>query len=137
MICVSIGRGRHRHMIAEHKHLAEQGAQLVELRLDYINGEVNIRRLIQPSGPARWSSPAGATATAASGPGTEDAAAHCCCARPSPKASSTSTSRRTSPARSRATASTKRIVSLHDFRKTPEHLDDLHNRHDARSTPTS
>jgi 3-dehydroquinate dehydratase/shikimate dehydrogenase len=25
MICVSIGRGRHRHVIAEHRHLAEQG----------------------------------------------------------------------------------------------------------------
>ncbi len=46
MICVSIGRGRHRHMIAEHQHLVEQGAQLVELRLDYIHGEVNIRRLL-------------------------------------------------------------------------------------------
>ena len=38
MICVSIGRGRHRHMIAEHRHLVEQGAKLVELRLDYISG---------------------------------------------------------------------------------------------------
>ncbi len=46
MICVSIGRGRHRHMIAEQRHLVEQGAQLIELRLDYINGPVNIRRLI-------------------------------------------------------------------------------------------
>src|SRR5512134_173198 len=46
MICVSIGRGRHRHMIAEHKHLVEQGAKLVELRLDYISGEVNIKRLL-------------------------------------------------------------------------------------------
>jgi hypothetical protein len=46
MICVSIGRGRHRHMIAEHKHLAEEGAKLVELRLDYIAGEVNLRRLL-------------------------------------------------------------------------------------------
>jgi len=46
MICVSIARGRHRHMIAEHRHLVEQGAKLVELRLDYINGEVNLRRLL-------------------------------------------------------------------------------------------
>ncbi len=46
MICVSIGRGRHKHVIAEHKHLVDRGAELVELRLDYINGEVNIRRLI-------------------------------------------------------------------------------------------
>ncbi len=46
MICVSIGRGRHRMMMAEHKHLAEQGAQLVELRLDYIRRSVNISRLL-------------------------------------------------------------------------------------------
>ncbi len=46
MICVSIGRGRHRHVIAEHRHLVEQGAKLVELRLDYINGEVNLKRLV-------------------------------------------------------------------------------------------
>ena len=46
MICVSIGRGRHRHMIAEFRHLVDEGAQLVELRLDYINGEVNLKRLL-------------------------------------------------------------------------------------------
>lgn len=46
MICVSIGRGRHKFMLAEHRHLVEQGAELVELRLDYINGEVNLKRLI-------------------------------------------------------------------------------------------
>jgi 3-dehydroquinate dehydratase/shikimate dehydrogenase len=46
MICVSIGRGRHRHMIAEHRHLAEQGAKLVELRLDYIRGEISLKRLL-------------------------------------------------------------------------------------------
>ncbi len=46
MICVSIGRGRHRHMIAEHKHLVVEGAPLVELRLDYIHGPVNVKRLL-------------------------------------------------------------------------------------------
>ncbi len=34
-------------MIAEHKHLAEQGAELVELRLDYIRRPVNMRRLLE------------------------------------------------------------------------------------------
>jgi len=46
MICATIARGRHRHMIAEHRHLADQGAELVELRLDYINGPVNVKRLL-------------------------------------------------------------------------------------------
>jgi len=58
MICVSIGRGRHKHMIAEHQHLAELGAELVELRLDYINGEVNLRRLLaEPMSASRGAEP--------------------------------------------------------------------------------
>src|SRR5688572_331646 len=47
MICVSIGRGRHRMMLAELKHVAEQGAQLVELRLDYLRTPVNLQRLLE------------------------------------------------------------------------------------------
>lgn len=46
MLCVSVGRGRHKHMIAEYKHLAEQGVQLVELRLDYIDREVSLKRIL-------------------------------------------------------------------------------------------
>jgi len=34
-------------MMAEHKHLAEQGVELVELRLDYIRRSVNLRRLLE------------------------------------------------------------------------------------------
>lgn len=47
MICVSIGRGRHRTMIAEHRHLVEQGARLVELRLDYLQRKVDLARLLE------------------------------------------------------------------------------------------
>ena len=47
MICVSVGRGRHRMMMAEHKHLAEQDVELVELRLDYIRRAVNLQRLLK------------------------------------------------------------------------------------------
>lgn len=47
MICVSIGRGRHRHVIAEQKHLADNGIALVELRLDYIQGPVQVQRLLK------------------------------------------------------------------------------------------
>lgn len=46
MICVSLGRTRHKHMIAEHRHLAENGVSLVELRLDYIGRAVNLTRLL-------------------------------------------------------------------------------------------
>ena len=47
MICVSIGRGRHQMMIAEYKLLAEQGAELVELRLDFIRRPVNLSRILE------------------------------------------------------------------------------------------
>jgi 3-dehydroquinate dehydratase/shikimate dehydrogenase len=46
MICVCIGRGRHKHTLAEHRYLAEQGVRLVELRVDYIRSQVNIKRLL-------------------------------------------------------------------------------------------
>ncbi len=46
MIVVSIGRGRHKMMIAEYQHLAEIGAELVELRVDYIVRSVNLKRLM-------------------------------------------------------------------------------------------
>lgn len=46
MIVVSIGRGRHKMLIAEHRHLAELGAKLVELRLDYVVRAVNLKRLL-------------------------------------------------------------------------------------------
>ena len=49
MICVSVGRGRHKMMMAEHKHLADQGAELVELRLDYIRRPVDLKRLLKDS----------------------------------------------------------------------------------------
>ncbi len=47
MICVSIGRGRHRMMLAEYEHLAAEGVELVELRLDYIRRPVDMTRLLE------------------------------------------------------------------------------------------
>ena len=47
MICVSIGRTRHKMMIAEHKAIAERGAQLVELRLDWLSHTPDLSRLLQ------------------------------------------------------------------------------------------
>jgi 3-dehydroquinate dehydratase/shikimate dehydrogenase len=46
MICVSIGRTRHKMMILEQRALAEQGAELVELRLDYLSRIPDLNRLI-------------------------------------------------------------------------------------------
>ncbi len=46
MICVSIGRGRQADVMAEHRRLASQGIKLVEIRLDCLDGEVNLRQLM-------------------------------------------------------------------------------------------
>ncbi len=126
MICVSIGRGRHKHMILEHQNLAEKGAKLVELRLDFIYTDVNLKRLLDERPTAvlvtcrrerdggRWT-------------GSED--------------------KRLTLLRSAIVAGveyvdleediasqiprygkTKRVISYHNFRETPENLDEIHAR---------
>ena len=47
MICVSIGRTRHKMVMMEHRSLAEKGAELVELRLDWIARFPDVNRLIK------------------------------------------------------------------------------------------
>lgn len=126
MICVSIARGRHRHMIAEHKHLAEQGAQLVELRLDYINGPVNIKRLIgdrpcpvviacrRDRDGGKWTGgepERQILLRTAIAEGVEYIDLEEDVAAIIPRF-----------------GKTKRIVSLHDFRMTPENLEEIHQR---------
>ncbi len=126
MICVALGRGRHRHMIAEHRHLVEQGAQLVELRLDYIEGPVNLKRLLidRPS-------PIIATCRRQADGG---------------KWTGSETDRQMLLRQAIVEGveyvdleediagslprfgKTKRIVSLHDFRRTPENLETIHAR---------
>ncbi|QDV23468.1 shikimate dehydrogenase [Aureliella helgolandensis] len=46
MLCVTIGRSRHKAMIAEYQFLAEKGADLVEMRLDYIGRHIDLTRLL-------------------------------------------------------------------------------------------
>lgn len=45
MICVVIARGRHRQVAAEADFLFQEGAELVELRIDYINGTPSVKAL--------------------------------------------------------------------------------------------
>ncbi len=47
MICISLGRTRHSSMREEHQHLAEKGAELVELRVDWMRKRPDIGRLLQ------------------------------------------------------------------------------------------
>jgi len=126
MICVSIARGRHRHVIAEHRHLVQQGAKLVELRLDYIGGEVNLKRLL-----ADRPSPVVIT-----------------CRRERDGGKWLGTEEQRLMLLRSAIAegveyvdleddiaslippygNTKRIISLHDYRKTPDDLNEIHAR---------
>jgi len=113
-------------MIAEHKHLVERGAKLVELRLDYINGEVNLKRLLadRPSpviitcrrqvDGGRWQG------------GEQErllllrtAIAEGCDYVDLEEDIAGSIPR---------FGKTKRIISYHDFRKTPDDLQDIHDR---------
>jgi 3-dehydroquinate dehydratase / shikimate dehydrogenase len=126
MICVSIGRGRHRHVIAEHRHLVDQGASLVELRLDYINGEVNLKRLVTDR-PCPVIISCRRTVDGGKYAGTEE---------------QRQLLLRTAVAEGveyvdleediassiRRFGRTKRIISLHDFRKTPDNLEEIHRR---------
>lgn len=124
MICVSLGRTRHKHMIAEHQHLADNGVKLVELRLDYIGRAVNIGRLInnrptpvliavrRREDGGRWM---GTEADrqmllrSAIVSGVEYVDLEADIAGQIPRY-----------------GTTKRVVSFHDFNGTPENLEELH-----------
>lgn len=106
--------------------MVDQGAQLVELRLDYINGDVNLKRLV-----ADRPCPAIISCRRASDGG---------------KFSGSEEQRRLLLRTAIAEGveyvdleediasqiprfgRTKRIISLHDFRKTPDNLEDIHRR---------
>ena len=126
MICVSIGRGRHRHVIAEHRHLVDQGAKLVELRLDYINGEVNLKRLIADR-PCPVVITCRRAADGGKFTGSEQQRVlllRTAIAEGVEYVDLEDDVAATIPRFGR----TKRIISLHDFRKTPDNLEDIHNR---------
>jgi len=113
-------------MIAEHRHLAEQGAKLVELRLDYIRGEINLKRLLRER-------PCPTVVT-------------CRRERDGGRYIGSEEQRllllRTAIAEGveyvdleediagsiPRYGKTKRIVSLHDFHKTPDNLEEIHRR---------
>jgi 3-dehydroquinate dehydratase/shikimate dehydrogenase len=46
MICVTIGRGRHSSLQAEWKAAAAAGAQLVELRIDCLRRDPDLKRIL-------------------------------------------------------------------------------------------
>ena len=126
MICTTIARRRHRHILAEQSFLAEEGVELVELRVDFINGRIGIKRLIvEGAGPSVIT-----------------------CRRKRDGGDYTGSEEdrlvllRTAVAEGAKYVDleediadqiprfgkTKRIVSLHDFEKTPDDLEAIHAR---------
>lgn len=47
MICVSIARTRHKMVLAEHQALAQRGAKLIELRVDWLSRAPDVPRLLK------------------------------------------------------------------------------------------
>lgn len=125
MICVTIGRGRHASLLAEWKAAADAGAELVELRIDCLRRDPDLKRILtdRPT-PVIFTIRRGADGGMWRGEedrrqkllreaivmGVEyvDLEADTALEIPRPKF-----------------GKTKRIVSLHDFKKTPENLAEI------------
>ncbi|MEQ9408843.1 MAG: shikimate dehydrogenase [Fuerstiella sp.] len=126
MICVSLGRTRHSAFIEGHCHLAEQKAELVELRVDWLRKRPDIGRLLKdrptpvvvtcrrPEDRGRWS-------------GTEEQRQTLL--REAIIAGAEYVDLEEDIAASiRRYGQTKRIVSYHNFDETPAELQSIHQR---------
>jgi 3-dehydroquinate dehydratase/shikimate dehydrogenase len=124
MICVSIGRTRHKMVTLEHQALAQKGAELVEYRLDYLSHQPDLGRLLKDrptpvvitirraEDKGRWRDSEEQRQTLlrqAIVQGAEYVDLEMDIAQ-----------------QIRRYGKTKRIVSFHNFRETPEDLADIH-----------
>lgn len=124
MLCVTVARTRHKAMIAEYEFLGQQGADLTELRLDYIGRSIDLPRLIskrhtpvvvtcrRPADGGRWGRSEQERqmilrSAIASGVDYVDLEGDIAGSIP-------------------RYGSTKRIVSLHNLQETPQNLEDIH-----------
>ena len=124
MICVTIGRGRHSSLAEEWKAAAEAGVELVELRIDCLRREPDLKRILAEAAHAAASSPSAAAPTAASGAATRRSASNCSARRSSLGVDYVDLEMDIAT-KIRRFGKTKRIVSYHNFKETP----DEHRRH--------
>jgi 3-dehydroquinate dehydratase / shikimate dehydrogenase len=126
MICVTVGRTRHKHTIAEHAELGQLGAQLVELRLDYIGRSIDLGRLIKDR-----PTPAVITCRRKEDGGrwerTEDERRMLLRSAIAAGVEYVDLEEDAAKAIPRY-GKTKRIVSIHNFEETPEDLEAIHAR---------
>jgi 3-dehydroquinate dehydratase / shikimate dehydrogenase len=126
MICVSIGRTRHKMVVLEHRALAQRGAQLVELRLDWLSNTPDLGFLLnerptpvvvtcrRPEDQGRWG-------------GSEEQRQALLRAAIVAGAEYVDIEEDIAP-NIRRYGKTKRIISYHNFTETPEDLEDIHER---------
>ncbi|MDR1964066.1 MAG: shikimate dehydrogenase [Planctomycetaceae bacterium] len=124
MICVIIACGSHSRMISEHQSLAADGVTLVELRLDFLRREPDIRRLI-PDRPTATIITARRTQDGGLWRDTEEKRLRllrsAIAAEPEFVDLEVDIADKIPPF-----GATHRIISYHDLEKTPENLDALH-----------
>lgn len=126
VICVSIGRGRSKHMRAEHEHLVQQGAQLVELRIDFITGKADVKGLLDGR-PGPVIVTCRRQADGGRFEGTEEERLQLLRVAIAEGAEYVDLEEDVAAQIPRY-GKTQRIVSLHDFRRTPEDLPQIHQR---------
>lgn len=124
MICVSLARTRHRMMVAEHQALAEKGAELVELRVDWLSRSAELSRLLpkrptpviftcrRPVDGGRWN-------------GSEEERQTLLRAAIVAGVEYVDLERDIAP-KIRRYGKTQRIVSHHDFTQTPDDLEEIY-----------
>lgn len=125
MLCVTVARSRHTATIAEYEAVGQQGADLTELRLDYIGRSIDLPRLLKKrhtpvvitcrrhADGGRWSRSETERqmilrSAIASGVDYVDLEGDIAASIP-------------------RYGSTKRIVSMHDFNSTPDDLQEIHS----------
>jgi 3-dehydroquinate dehydratase/shikimate dehydrogenase len=116
-------------VIAEQKHMVERGAELVELRLDYIKGDVSLRRLLQDR-PCPVIISCRRTKDGGKYTGTEEARLMLLRSAVAAGVDYVDLEEDVAASIPRFGA-TRRIISHHDFRKTPDDLAGLHAQLDA------
>ena len=112
--------------MAEHRHLVEQGAKLVELRLDYIRGDVNLKRLLADR-PCPVIVTCRREVDGGKWQGSEEQRLMLLRTAIAEGVEYVDIEEDIAATVPRFGA-TKRIISLHDFRKTPDNLEAIHAR---------
>jgi 3-dehydroquinate dehydratase / shikimate dehydrogenase len=126
MICVSIGRSRHKHLLAEYHELVKRGAKLVELRLDYVASRLNLQRLLKDR-PCPVVITCRREADGGKFSGSEEARQMVLREAIALQAEYVDLEDDVADRIPRYGKS-KRIISYHNFRHTPDNLDEIYNR---------